>query len=220
MTTKFADSLGPVDQGRSLRIYDDTLTGTQTLEKLVLLTADSILVSLWVDALASATLEVSVTTIMGANQEFPIIAFPVMAGPTSQLLLRKASLAMDKVLVRVQLTGSGTTSFKLDLKGINIGETTTKIAGSAQATAVPYLAGPSPALLIPAGLQDRAAVQVLNNGPAGTLYLGFTPAEATAANGYPVGLGGYWSGDLAAGASLYASTSGQVIDVRTIQAYG
>jgi hypothetical protein len=210
--------LGPVDQGRTILAIDEVWAGPDTKSTTVLITSDSVLVSVWVETITGGTLSVVCSTVTQEGREFEIINFPPVAAHTTQLLLRKASLALSKIKVTATTTGSCT--FQVHVKGINIGETTTKIAGSAAAVAIPYIATSTPAILIPATLQDRAAVQILNNGPSGTLYIGFDASQATVGNGYPVGVGGYWSGDLAAGGLIYASTSGPAIDVRTIQAFG
>lgn len=213
-----ATLLGPVDQGRTILALDENWTGPDSKSTTVLITSDSVLVSVWVESITGGSLTVTGTTITEEGKEFEIISFPPILAHTTQLLLRKASLALSKI--RLTAVTTGPCDFQVHVKGISIGETSTKIAGSAFATAIPYIATSTPAILVPATLQDRAAVQILNNGPSGTLYIGFTPAEASPGNGYPIGVGGYWSGDLAAGGLIYASTSGPAIDVRTIQAFG
>lgn len=217
-TTHGVEFLGPVDLGRTIPVFRETLAAAGTLSKTVLLSSDSCLVSLWVGSITSGSITVTVTTITDVGKEFEVIAFPAITGPTANLLLKKASLAMSRV--RVNVAATGPCSFEVDLKGISVGEASTKLIGSASATAVKYTATGTPAILIPSSLADRTAVQIQNNGPTGTLYLGFTLAEATLATGFPVPVGGQWVGDLASGQVIYAVTSGPSIDVRTIQAYG
>lgn len=210
--------LGPVPQGRTVPVFRASLTAAATLQKAVSLDADSCLVSLWVSSISSGSLTVRVTTITEVGREFEVITFPAVTGPTTNLLLKKASLAMSRV--RVEAVATGPCDFEVDLKGISVGEASTKLVGSAAATAVKYTATGTPAILIPSSLADRTAVQIQNNGPTGTLYLGFSLAEATLASGFPVPVGGQWVGDLASGQVIYAVTSGPSVDVRTIQAYG
>lgn len=218
MSTPSLEFLGPVAQGRTVPIFRANLTAAGTLQKAVSLESDSCLVSLWVSSISSGSLTVKVTTITEVGREFEVISFPAVSGPTTNLLLKKASIAMSRV--RIEAVATGPCEFEVDLKGISAGETSTKLVGSANAVATKYTATGTPGVLIPSSLVDRSAIQIQNNGPSGTLYIGFTLAEATLANGFPIPTGGQWVGDLAAGSVIYAVTSGPSVDVRTIQAYG
>jgi hypothetical protein len=219
MTTSHGvEFLGPVELGRTIPVFRETLAVAETRSKTVLLSADSCLVSLWVGSITSGSITVTVTTITEVGKEFEVISFPPVTGPTANLLLKKASLAMSRV--RINVAATGPCAFEVDLKGISAGEASTKQVGSANATAVKYTATGTPSILIPSSLVDRTAVQIQNNGPTGILYLGFSLAEATLANGFPVPVGGQWVGDLASGQVIYSVTSGPSIDVRTVQAYG
>lgn len=218
MSTSGVEFLGPVAVGRVVPVFRETQAAAVTLQKTVLLEADSCLISLWVTSITGGSITVTASTITEVGREYPIITFPTVTGPTTNLLLKKASLAMGRVIVKVVTTGACT--FDIDLRGISAGEASTKLVGSAGATAVKYTATSTPSILIPSSLTDRSSIQVSNNSAAGTLYIGFTLAEATLSGGYPIAPGGFWVGDLTSGQVIYAVTDGPSIDVRTVQAFG
>lgn len=218
MSTHGIEYLGPVAVGRSIPVYRESLSAAATLQKTVLLEADSCLISLWVSSLSSGSLSVEVSTITEVGREFPIITFPAVTGPTSNLLLKKASLAMSRVVVRVIATG--VCSFDVDLRGIGAGEASTKIVGSSNAVAVKYAATSTPGIVIPSTLSDRNGLVLKNNGPTGILYMGFSLAEATLATGYPLAVGESLALDIAAGVNIYGVSSGGTLDIRTMQAFG
>lgn len=218
MSTSGVEYLGPVATGRSIPVYRENLSVATTLQKTVLLEADSCLISLWVSSISSGSISVTVSTITELGREFPIIAFPAVTGPTTNLLLKKASLAMSRVVIRVIATGP--CAFDVDLRGISAGETSTKIVGSSNAVSVKYAATSTPGVVIPSTISDRNGLIIKNNGPSGTLFMGFSLSEATLATGYPIAVGESVAIDVAAGATIYGVSSGGTLDIRTMQAFG
>jgi hypothetical protein len=195
--------------------------------------ADTVLFSLQASVI-SGTLDVVVYTEGDAEDttgnRVEIITFPTLSAPTSELLLRKAASTMQKV--RVVITSTGSATFSLRARGISVGETTVKIAGSTDADNYGILIDTTPRLIIPVALVDQNGISIVNNNPAngGTLYVGFKSTitvASTATAGVrdtdaatPVPPGGSIGLDVAAGLTVYGVSDGQDIDVRILQLGG
>ncbi len=71
--------------------------------------------------------------------------------------------------------------------------------------------------LLAADLADRVAVAIRNTDTSATLYLAFSEAGATTADGWPVRAGETWSADLRPGVPLWGISSGPDIDTRVME---
>lgn len=212
-------SLAPLSQGKEIRALkiDSPIAGQDSCE--FILDSESVLVSLWCGSL-SGTLDVKVYTKGTDNQEALIIDFPQLAAPTTELLLKKSAVAMQKC--RVIATYSAAADFEIRLRGINAAIASTRIEGSNVFQASQINMTTTPAVLLSASLDDRNGILIINNNVGGSeiLYVGGTLAEATVANGTPVYPGGNITVNLGAGALLYARSSAGTVDVRIAQVGG
>lgn len=211
--------LGPVRLGTTIAVMRHAATAAGVNYKGVSVESDSVLVTVFVNSIGGGTtLDVNVTTATEDGKEFPIITFPTLSSASTQLILKKASFTLSKIIVRA--TYSGACDFSIDLRAISSGESSTKIVGATSATSQKYTATATPAILIPASLQDRSGLVLKNYGPSGTVFVGYTLAEATLGQGFPLAVGESIGLDVAGGQAIYAVTSGPTIDVRTMSAGG
>lgn len=205
--------IGPIAYGKTETILSLSATGSGTRSESFSIESDSVLVSLFAEVV-SGTLDVSVYTLTDDGKELGIINFPQLAAPTSELLLKKAAAAMSRI--RVVATYSGATTFEVRARAIGAGESSVKILGASQAKASQLTVGTTPTLLFPISLQDRAGLIVKNNGSV-ILYVGYSAAEATPANGYPIAAGESLGIDVGSGATIYARAASGTVDVRLME---
>lgn len=207
--------ISPIPQGKTHTLVSETTPGAGTTEKTFSTDADSLLASLYVTSV-TGTLDVVLYTYTEDGKEVEAIRFPQITGPTSELLIRKAAAIVSNM--RLQVTYTGICKYEVRARGISAGETSVRISSPANATASSTTVTSSPDLLIPISLTDRNGLCIRNWNTTGVMYIGFTLAQATPANGYPVAPREQFAMDLEAGATLYAVSDGSDIDVRIIEA--
>lgn len=207
---------GALPQGKERLVIDEapTAAGSNTIELGV--DADTVIVSLFVTSV-SGDLDVSVKT-KGGSGTVEVIKFPTVSSPTADLLIRKAAAIMDRIQITATYTDA--VDYEIRVRGVGTGEASVRILGANDATASQEDISTTAAVLVPAALTDRAGLIVKNNNSSGILYIGFTAAEATSANGYPVGAGESLGIDVAAGQEIYGVASSGTIDVRLMEAGG
>lgn len=208
---------GSLPRGKEFRLINETTTGAGSTAESIGIDSDSVLVSLFVEDI-SGTLDVVVYTDADDGQSLPIITFPVLTAATSNLLIRKAAVSMDRI--RVVATYSGVSTYSVRVRGIGSGEASVTIKSQTSAVATQKNIGAATELLIGSNLDDRAGLILKNNSASSILYIGYTLAEATLANGYPIGPGESMGIDIAAGQSIYGVSSSGTIDVRLMEAGG
>jgi len=81
-----------IHNGTQERVIFDTPTAPGTTEKEGSVQTDSLLATLWVDSVASGTLDVSVYTLTDTGKEVLLFSFPTISAPSSSLLLKKAGI--------------------------------------------------------------------------------------------------------------------------------
>lgn len=211
---------GPLPQGKTATIMGSQNGASDlegTLVKEFSLDADSILVSLFATSVAG-TLDVSVSTFTEEGKEVNVITFPQVTTTSTSLVIRKAAAVMSNIRVTATAAG-GAATFEVRARGIGTGEASVRILAANEAKASQTDVSTSATLLIPAALNDRAGLVIKNNNAtAGNiLYIGFTLAEATTGNGYPLGPLEALGIDVSAGQEVYAIGS-TTIDVRILEA--
>jgi hypothetical protein len=181
----------------------------------------SVLVSLFVRSL-SGTIDVSVETYNDAKNEFvEVIVFPQVSAPTTNLLLKKASVAMDNC--RVKVSYSDAVDYTIHAKGLTIGSTDAKLLGAESGDTVQTdITSAAAQVLIPAALTARAGVMFHNTNTAAAdiLYWSYSAAKATTALGFPLYPGGVATMDIDSGVTIYATSAGATIDVRIAEVGG
>lgn len=214
-----AITVGPIAHSKTCTIMDLVSTGgagSKTVEASV--ESDSVLVSLFAEVV-SGTLDVVVYTLTESGKEVEILSFPQLAAPTGELVIKKAAVTMSRI--KIVATYSGDSTFEVRARGIGIGETSVKIAGADEAKASQKdISTGTPTVLIGSSLTDRGGM-VIKNYTAGTvLYVGFSPAETTLANGYPIGSFESLGLDIASGVTVYAVADTGTVDVRLLESGG
>jgi hypothetical protein len=210
---------GALGLGKELSILDVNSAGSGSSTEVFIIDSESVMLSLYVESL-SGNLDVVAYTMGELGQETAIITFPTVTAPTDGLLLRKAAAVMQKI--RVVATYTGAAQFNVRAKGVSAGAASVKIEGASSFRVSQATATTTPDILIPATLDDRNAVLIVNvNSGSGVLWVAETLAKATALLGAPIyPSGGNLSIDLAAGSAVYAVASTGTIDLRIIETSG
>jgi hypothetical protein len=210
-------SLGPLKQGHEITALSDSPTAAGSDEIIFVIQADTVLISLQA-SVVSGTLKVEVFTEGDKGAEVKTIEFPELSAPTSELLLRKASATMQKVIIRATYTGSCT--YIVRARGTGTGEASFRILGSNNLTTSATTATTTAGAIVTAALTDRATVVIKNYNTTGTVFLGGTLAEASTTDGYPVGPQEAFVIDLAAGQEIYGITDSGSVDIRIAETGG
>jgi hypothetical protein len=209
----------PHDKQRQVAKESPT-TGNTVYYDLVLENV-SVLVSFFVRSVAG-TIDVTVESYNDDKDEFTeVIVFPQVSAPTTNLLLRKAAVAMDNC--RVKVVYSGACDYTIHAKGLTIGSTDAKLLGAESGdTAQTDIASGAAQVLIAAALTARAGMMIRNfNSASGDiLYWAFESAKATTALGFPLDPGGVATLDIDAGVTVYATSGGNTVDVRVVEVGG
>lgn len=181
----------------------------------------SVLISFFVRSV-SGTIDVTVESYNDSAAEFvEIIAFPQISAPTTNLLLKKASVAMDNCRVKVVYTAA--CDFTIHGKGLTIGSTDAKLLGAeAGDTTTANITSGTAQVLIPSALTSRAGVMFhnFNTASADILYWSYSQAKATTALGFPLYPGGVVTMDIDSGVTIYATSGGSTVDVRVVEVGG
>jgi hypothetical protein len=207
----------PLPAGKTAVIIDEVVTEAGTTVMEFGIDSDSVLISLFAEAV-TGSLDVVVKTVTDNNQDvkqLPVITFPTITAATSNLVIRKAAAVMSRI--RVEATYTGAATFQVWARGVGSGETSVRILGAANGQASQTDVGTTASLLVGAAVNDRTGIIIRNNNPSGVLYLGFSVAETTLANGYPLGPGENVSMDMAADAQIYGIADVGTIDTRIME---
>lgn len=206
----------PLQLGKQFTLPIQSVQGSGTTDVPIQLDCDGILCSMQVGSV-SGTLSVSIWTHHAeSGQSVQVQSFPPLTAPTSNLLLRKPAAVMNNCFIRIQHTGAAT--FEIRVKGISAGETSTRILGANEARAFKATVGLTPAILIPTSLTDRIGLAIKNWQSGAIIYVGFSAAEATSTDGWPVAYQEGFAVDLAAGQAVWASSTVAGSDVRIVEA--
>jgi len=205
----------PVHRAKTSTILDIEATEAGSISQEFATDADSVLISLFAESV-SGTLDVVVYTLTEEGKTLPVIIFPQLTAATSNLVIKKAAAIMSRL--KVEAIYSDATAFEVRARGIGVGTTSVKILGANEGKSSQRDIGTTAESIIPSSLSDRVGIIVRNNSPTGTLYLGYTSAEASPGNGYPLEAGESLGIDLAAGAELFGEASSGTIDVRVMEA--
>jgi hypothetical protein len=181
--------------------------------------SDSLLVTLWVDSVTSGSLTVTVYTLTDTGKEVGVISFPAVAAPTTQLLLRKSAISLQRFRVVASYTGG--CSYEVYVRAIEgSGEASARILGSTNWRVSQETVGTTPVVLIAAALTDRQGVLVKNWSATANLFIGEDISKADSAVGYPLAPKDALALDIAAGAAVYGVSDVPGADVRIVEAGG
>lgn len=175
--------------------------------------SDSILVTVFVNSITSGSLSVSVNTLTDNGKELNIITFPSVSAPSTELLLKKSAVTMQRFVVNVTYTG--VCDYEVYVRAISgAGEASVKIVGASNLNTSSISINTTPQVLIPSALTDRNGLTLKNWIGGGVLYVADSIPKLSTTDCWPVSLGEVWSLDVAAGTEIYAVASAGTIDVR------
>lgn len=180
---------------------------------------DSLLATLWVDSVASGDLTVQIYTLTDTGKEFLLFTFPVVSAGTTNLLLKRASVSMQRF--RIVATYTGACSYEIYVKAISGGGTgSSKILGASGWSVDQVDITPTPSLLIASALVDRAGILIKNWNATGNVFVAESTAKLLAGKGYPLAGRDALSMDIDSGNAVYAVADVATVDVRIVQAGG
>ena len=209
---------GPLTQGKEVQVLKSVQTAAGTESVIFSVDAETVLLSAAIIS-TSGDVDIKVYTQGGDDgQELNIIAFPTISAPTTSLVMKKAAQTLQRV--RVEVTYTGACSYNIRARGISGGAADVRILGATNATASANTVSTTAAVLVPSALTDRSGVVIKNNNLSGTMYLGFSLAQASSTIGYPVGPQEALALDVDSGVAVYAVADSGTIDVRLLEAGG
>jgi hypothetical protein len=205
--------------GTQDRLINETTLGAGSTVREFSIQSDAVLATLWVDSVASGTLEVNVYTLTDTGKEKLLFSFPSVSASTTSLLLKKSSICMQRV--RLEAVYSGVCTYEVYCRAIStIGEASIRIVGSLDWSVDQVNVGTSPMQIIPVSLTDRQGLLVKNWLGGGILYIAESQSKLLAGKGYPLAMKDALAMDVAGGSELWGVSSSGTIDVRIVEAGG
>jgi hypothetical protein len=207
-----------INRGTQERLLRETTLGAGSTIKEGSVNTDSILVTVFVESVTSGTLVVTVDTLTDNGKQLQIIGFPTVSSPSTELLLKKSAVSMQRF--EVTATYTGICQYEVYVRAIEgAGESSVRILGPANLSTSSATVTTSAAALIPAALTDRSAVSIRNYSGAGTIFVSESLAKLSS-DAWPIGPGETWSLDIASGVTLYAVSSSGSNGIRIAEAGG
>ena len=224
-----------IQQGTQNRVIHETTAGAGVTTRDGSVISDSLLVSLWVDSIASGTLILQVYTLTEDGKQLLLYTFPTLSAPSSiltlsgplpslqrfQLVATYTGICQYEVYVRAVSTPAGSTvtiaNQPVDVTVVG-GSFDVSIASPTDWMTQQVTVTSTPALLIASSLSDRQSLLVKNWDPTNTIYIAESLTNATSLVGYPLSARDGIAIDLAPGAAIYAVTASGTADVRIVQA--
>jgi hypothetical protein len=182
---------------------------------------ESVLVSLFAEDVQD-TLSVEVFTLTEEGKEALVISFPTLSAPTTNLLMQKAAIGMQRFKVVVTTGSGGPATFEIRAKGISSGTVSVRIEGALGWTTSKTTVASTNTVVVPAALTDRSGMALRNCNFQTTdiLFVAESTAKLDAGQGYPILPGEALQIDVKAGSEIYGKSSGSDIDTRIIQVGG
>lgn len=207
-----------IQNGVQSRVIHESTTAAGSTSVDGSIQSDSLIATLWVESITAGTLSVSVYTLTDNDKELLLFSFPDITSVSTNLLLRKAGVSMQRFKVVATYTGSCT--YEVHVRAVDgAGESSVKILGASSLITDTLTVTTIPAALIPAALQDRNGLSLLNYSGGGTLFLSEDISKLPA-RAWPVPPGGGWSLDIQAGVTIYAVSSSGSLEVRVAESGG
>jgi hypothetical protein len=203
-----------VEAGRIITAIQEVKTGPGVTSKIVAISAEGALISLFVNSL-SGSLNITVYTLTEDGKRQKLFDFPQVNTATPELVIKTISPTLN--LIEIVCTYNGPCDYEVHVRGITSGQVSSRLLSPTTLSAKKVTQGTLPAVLIPATTETRSAV-IIRNASAGVLYLGGTLAEATLATGFPVASGESIVIDIAGGQAVYAVGTVVGMDIRYMEA--
>lgn len=204
--------------GTQERYISETTIGSGVTVREGSVRTDSILVSLFVTSVASGNLSVVVTTLTDEGKEATIITYPAISSGTTNLLLRKAAVTLQRF--RITATYDSACTYEVYVRSIEgAGAANATISGSTSFTTSKTLVPSTPTILIPLSLDDRNGMSIINTSPTTTMWISEDSLKLPL-QAYPIYPGQSFALDVSAGVVIYALADSGTIDIRIAQSGG
>lgn len=204
-----------LEQGRTMPVIAETVYGAGVTKKTISTIADGALISLYV-AEITGNLSIKVFTETSDGKSYELFTFPTITTPSTSLTMKTAAPTMGSITF--EATYNGDVNYEIHARGIASGEVSAKFVSPASASTNKVVVGTLPTLIIPATTSNRSAILLRNLSNTGTLYLGFSVTQATAATGFPLFPGEHFMISIAGGQPLYGLGTVADMDVRYVEA--
>lgn len=207
-----------INTGTQERLIKEVTEGAGSTVKEGSIRSDSLVATVYVDSVSSGTLTITVRTLTDNGKEVDIINFPVISAPTTDLLLKKSGVSMQRF--KVTATYTGVCEYEVYVRAIEgVGESSVRIIGPANLSTSSVTVGTSPQVLLASSLTDRNGLTIKNYSGTGTLFVSEDSGKLTA-DAWPVAPGEVWFLDVASGVTLYAVSTSGSLDIRIAEAGG
>lgn len=207
-----------IHPGTQERVITELTTGSGSTVREGSIQSDSLLATVWVDSVTTGDLSISVYTLTDNGKEVLLFSFPTISASTTELLLKKSGVTMQRF--RVVVTYTGICQYEVYVRAIEgAGESNVRIVGPANLVTSAVSVSTAPSILLSSSLTDRNGITIKNYIGSGTVFLSESLAKLPA-DAWPLGPGEVWFLDIASGVTIYAVSSAGTNDVRVAEAGG
>lgn len=202
--------------GTQDRYISETTVGSGSTVKEGSILTDSILATLWVNSIGSGTLSVSIYTLTDVGKEALLFSFPVVSASTTNLLLKKAAISLQRF--RIVATYTGICNYEVYVRAVEgAGESSSVIQGAGSLTSDQTSIGTTPTILIASILTDRQGLVVKNWSTTGNLFISESAGKLPG-QGWPLAPKDAIALDVGAGTAIYGVSDAGTLDIRILQA--
>lgn len=202
-----------INTGTQERFLAEVTSDAGTTSKDGAIISDSLLATVWVNSITSGELTVVVYTETEPGKSDEIIRFPVLSAPSTELLIRKSAVSMQRFRVVVEYTGI--CDYEIYIRAVDgASDTSVRIVGAASFRVSQLDIPDSPIELLPASLDDRQGIIIKNWSLSTNMYVAETQAKATPEEGYPVAPRDNVTLDVSAGVTVWAVAETGTVDAR------
>lgn len=206
-----------LEPGTQIQLIKETTVAAGTTSKITSMMTDTVLATLWCSAI-TGTLTVNIYNMTDTGKEVLALSFPIVASPSTVLLLKRAPVTTSNI--RVECIYTGVVTYEVYIRAINAGLVETRIVGAGNAEASQIDVTNVVTLIIPPSTSDRSGLVLKNWDTTATIYIGMTALQATPATGYPLAPKDALAVDLSAGQGIYAVADEPIADLRVLSAGG
>lgn len=212
--------VGNLHEGAEMQLLDITVSEAREYAADFSIQSDAVLVTLIATSVASS-LDVLVTAVDEPSglESSPLLAFPTVTGPASNLLIQRSGIVPANLRLRVT-AGVGGASFRVKVRAVSSGTSDTRILGADSLKVSQVTVGTSAQVLIAASLLDRAGIVIKNWSSTQTVYLAESLVKATSSVGYPLAPRDAIAMDVSAGVSIYVISDSPNADIRIAESGG
>lgn len=207
-----------IHPGTQERVVKETTIGAGSTVREGSIQSDSLLATVYVDSITSGTLTITVRTLTDNGKEVDVISFPVLSAPSTELLLKKSGVSMQRF--KVIATYTGICEYEIYVRAIEgAGESNVRIVGPANLETSSVTISTTPTVLLASSLTDRNGLTIKNFLGSGILYVSEDIGKLSG-QAWPIGPGEIWFLDVSSGVTLYAVSSSGSLDIRIAEAGG